>query len=59
MNLALDFAINHLKPGGNFLCKSFQGVGFQEFYKSVQQNFNSLISRKPKHLEVAQLRFIC
>ena len=46
--LALDFAINNLKTGGNFLCKSFQGVGFQEFYKSVKKNFKSLISRKPK-----------
>jgi len=46
--LALDFAINHLKPGGNFLCKTFQGEGFQDFYQSVKKNFKTIISRNPK-----------
>jgi 23S rRNA (uridine2552-2'-O)-methyltransferase len=46
--LALDFAINHLKPGGDFLCKVFQGVGSQEFHQSLRDNFTKVITRKPK-----------
>ena len=45
--LALDFAINNLKQGGNFLCKSFQGVGYQEFFKNVKKKFGLITSRKP------------
>ena len=37
--LALDFAINHLKPGGSFLCKVFQGEGSQEFHKTCKNHF--------------------
>ena len=46
--LALDFAINHLKPGGDFLCKVFQGVGSQDFHKALRDNFAKVITRKPK-----------
>lgn len=45
--LALEFAANHLKPGGNFLVKTFQGSGFQEFQKAMRQHFDSVVSRKP------------
>lgn len=45
--LALDFAGQHLKPGGNMLVKVFQGSGFQEFYKSMQRRFARLTTRKP------------
>ena len=46
--LALDFAIRHLRPGGNFLVKVFQGPGFMEFRQEAQGHFRSLQVRKPK-----------
>lgn len=46
--LALDFAIRHLKPGGSFLVKVFQGPGFMEFRAEAAKHFRSLQVRKPK-----------
>ena len=46
--LALDFAVKHLKPGGNFLVKVFQGSGFQEFFKEMQARFEKVSTRKPE-----------
>lgn len=46
--LALDFCESHLKPGGAFLVKVFQGQGFMEFRQAAQVRFKSLHSRKPK-----------
>jgi len=46
--LALDFAVHHLKPGGSFLIKVFQGAGFMEFRSQILQNFASVQVRKPK-----------
>lgn len=46
--LALDFAVRVLKPGGGFLVKIFQGRGFNELYKVIQANFTRVASRKPK-----------
>lgn len=46
--LALDFAAHHLKPGGGFLVKVFQGPGFMEFRQQVQRHFKALQVRKPK-----------
>jgi len=46
--LALDFASQVLKPGGAFLVKVFQGGGFNEFFKALQQQFTRVASRKPK-----------
>jgi 23S rRNA (uridine2552-2'-O)-methyltransferase len=45
--LALEFAVKHLKPGGNFLVKVFQGSGFQEFFKEMQGRFEKVSTRKP------------
>ena len=45
--LALEFAVKHLKPGGNFLVKVFQGSGFQEFFKEMQARFEKVSTRKP------------
>jgi 23S rRNA (uridine2552-2'-O)-methyltransferase len=44
---ALEFAGLHLKPGGNFLVKVFQGSGFQEFFRLMHGRFRSLATRKP------------
>ncbi len=46
--LALDFAARHLKPGGNFLVKVFQGEGFDELRKQMQGVFRTVHVRKPK-----------
>lgn len=46
--LALEFAVQHLKPGGAFLVKVFQGVGFEEYVKTMRKHFAKVVSRKPK-----------
>jgi len=46
--LALDFALQVLKPGGNFAVKVFEGEGLDEFRKTVRQGFNKVLNRKPK-----------
>jgi 23S rRNA (uridine2552-2'-O)-methyltransferase len=46
--LALDFAVKHLKPGGSFLVKVFQGSGFQEFFREMQARFEKVSTRKPE-----------
>jgi len=45
--LALDFARQHLKPGGDMLVKTFQGAGFMELRRAIQAIFGSLAMRKP------------
>ncbi|HQZ01031.1 MAG TPA: RlmE family RNA methyltransferase [Thauera sp.] len=46
--LALDFAVRHLKPGGHFLVKVFQGEGFVDYRKQLEAAFASVQVRKPK-----------
>ena len=46
--LALEFSVQHLKPGGAFLVKVFQGVGFEEYVKEMRKHFAKVASRKPK-----------
>jgi 23S rRNA (uridine2552-2'-O)-methyltransferase len=46
--LALDFADKHLKPGGGFLVKTFQGEGFSQLFRAMQGRFDKVASRKPK-----------
>ncbi len=46
--LALDFAQMHLKQGGGFLVKVFQGAGFDDFLKSVRQRFKQVNIYKPQ-----------
>ncbi len=45
--LALDFALKHLKPKGNFLVKTFQGAGFESFLKTMRGRFAAVAVRKP------------
>jgi 23S rRNA (uridine2552-2'-O)-methyltransferase len=45
--LARDFALAHLKPGGVFLVKVFQGSGYDEFLKSLRAAFDKVVVRKP------------
>jgi 23S rRNA (uridine2552-2'-O)-methyltransferase len=45
--LALDFAVQWLKPDGSFLVKVFQGVGFEDFRRQMQATFELVLIRKP------------
>jgi len=45
--LTLEFARQHLKPGGAMLVKVFQGAGFMELRKEIQTVFATLATRKP------------
>ena len=47
-DLALDFAVTWLKPGGDFATKAFQGSGLDEFQRAVQEHFTKTYVRKPK-----------
>ena len=46
--LALDFAANHLKTGGSFLVKVFQGAGYQEYMAAMREIFGTVQTRKPE-----------
>ncbi|MFC5919524.1 RlmE family RNA methyltransferase [Neisseria weixii] len=46
--LALDFAVNHLKTGGDFLVKVFQGTGYQEYLAAMREIFAVVQTRKPE-----------
>lgn len=46
--LALDFAVRHLKPGGDLLVKLFQGEGFDGFRAAMGEAFERVVVRKPK-----------
>lgn len=45
--LTLDFARQHLKPGGDLLVKTFQGSGFMALRQAMQGRFKVLQTRKP------------
>lgn len=46
--LALDFSLKWLKPGGNFLVKVFVGSGFEEIVRNMREGFEKVATRKPK-----------
>lgn len=46
--LALDFAVQHLKPGGHFLVKVFQGSEFNDYLNQMRSTFTQVVTRKPK-----------
>jgi 23S rRNA (uridine2552-2'-O)-methyltransferase len=45
--LTLEFCGQHLKPGGDMLVKVFQGDGFMDLRKALQEQFRTLQMRKP------------
>jgi len=45
--LALDFADGHLKPGGAFLIKLFQGAGFDDYIRALRRRYQKVHIRKP------------
>ena len=48
VELALDMARRVLKPGGNFVCKVFQGEGFDQFVVDARNSFKRVKVMKPK-----------
>jgi 23S rRNA (uridine2552-2'-O)-methyltransferase len=46
--LALEFALSHLRPGGDLLVKVFQGTGLPEFQRAIGAHFAKVYVRKPK-----------
>jgi len=46
--LALDFAGQVLKPGGDFLTKVFHGEGLDDYRRDLQTQFSKLLTRKPR-----------
>jgi len=47
-DLALDFAVTHLKPDGALIVKTFHGSGFSQIVQSYKQHFLRVVERKPK-----------
>jgi 23S rRNA (uridine2552-2'-O)-methyltransferase len=47
-DLAQEFARVHLKTGGAFLTKLFQGRGFDEYLKNLRKAYERVSMRKPK-----------
>jgi len=45
--LALDFADQHLKPGGAFLIKLFQGAGSDDYIRELRCRYQKVAIRKP------------
>lgn len=47
VELALDFALKVVKPGGTLLTKVFQGAGFEELVRHCRREFSQVRMRKP------------
>lgn len=45
--LAMAFADAHLRPGGTFLTKLFQGVGFDDYVRELRRRYARVSIRKP------------
>lgn len=48
VELAVDFAINHLKPEGALIVKAFHGSGYSQLVKLFKEHFHQVNPRKPK-----------
>lgn len=48
VELAEEFAAAHLRPGGSFLTKVFQGEGFDDFVRRLRAGYQRVSIRKPK-----------
>jgi len=48
VELAVDFAREMLRPGGTFVCKVFQGEGFDALIQSLRADYARVTVRKPK-----------
>jgi 23S rRNA (uridine2552-2'-O)-methyltransferase len=46
--LALDMAVQVLKPDGNFVTKVFHGEGYEDYLKALRPHFDKVVVRKPE-----------
>ena len=46
-DLVLQFAVNHLKPGGDLLVKAFHSSGFGQYVHQLKRRFSTVSARKP------------
>ena len=47
VELAVDMAARVLAPKGVFVAKVFQGEGFDELFKSLREQYQTVLTRKP------------
>jgi 23S rRNA (uridine2552-2'-O)-methyltransferase len=47
VEIAIEFAISVLKPGGDLLVKAFQGTDLETLRKDLQRHFRTVTQRKP------------
>lgn len=45
--LALEFSLKWLKPGGNLLVKAFHGAGYEDLRTGLRRHFRQVLTRKP------------
>jgi len=48
VELALEFAVKHLKPEGALVCKAFHGSGYSQLVKLFKERFRVVKPIKPK-----------
>lgn len=48
IDLAIDFAQEHMKPSGSLLVKCFNGAGYEQLVQKFRETFVKVASRKPK-----------
>jgi 23S rRNA (uridine2552-2'-O)-methyltransferase len=48
IELAVDFAVQTLRPGGSLVMKVFQGEGFTELLQDLKRKFAVVVNRKPE-----------
>ena len=48
VELAVDFAIHHLKPDGSLLVKCFHGTGYSQLVELFKRRFVKVAPRKPR-----------
>jgi 23S rRNA (uridine2552-2'-O)-methyltransferase len=48
VELAVDFALQHLRPGGTLVCKVFHGSGYSQLVKLFKDNFRIVKPVKPR-----------
>jgi 23S rRNA (uridine2552-2'-O)-methyltransferase len=46
--LAMEFAMRHLKPNGTLIVKAFHGSGFSQTVEDFKRHFVRVVERKPK-----------
>jgi 23S rRNA (uridine2552-2'-O)-methyltransferase len=48
IELAIEFAVGHLKPEGALVCKAFHGRGYEQLVKLFKDTFRVVKPMKPK-----------